>query len=70
MKQYLWAGRPDLREAFLDGYGRELTFADRATLYGCAALTATWLLVKARESRQASFEEGCRATFLQFINRA
>jgi len=49
----IWPGRPDLKEAFLDGYGRQLSDTDHAILHGVAALTATWLVVKAREIRPA-----------------
>lgn len=55
----VWDGRPDLREAFLDGYG-QLDDASRAVLRGCAALTAVWLIIKARETGQPSFEYACR----------
>lgn len=57
----IWATRPDLREAFMSGYGRELHDADRAVLHGCAVLTAVWLIVKARETHQPAFEHDSRA---------
>jgi Ser/Thr protein kinase RdoA (MazF antagonist) len=66
----IWAGRPDLQEAFLDGYGRELSPADHEILHGCAVLTAVWLLVKAHETRQPSFEEGSRIALLRALDRA
>lgn len=56
-----WQDRPDLQDAFLRGYGRELDDTDRATLQGCAVLTALWLLIKARETGQPSFEDASRA---------
>lgn len=62
----IWSTRPDLRDAFLRGYGRELADADRAILHGCAVLTAVWLLVKAHETRQPSFEDASR-TALQCL---
>jgi hypothetical protein len=65
----IWANRPDLREAFLDGYGKELSPADHEILHGCAVLTAVWLLVKAHETRQPSFEEGSRESLLRLINQ-
>jgi hypothetical protein len=66
----IWASRPDLREAFLDGYGTELSAADHEILHGCAVLTAVWLLVKAHETRQPSFEEASRESLLRLINQA
>lgn len=63
----IWATRPDLRAAFLSGYGRDLNDADDAILHGCAVLTAVWMLVKARESRQASFEEGSRRAVQRLV---
>ncbi|HUB40349.1 MAG TPA: phosphotransferase [Streptosporangiaceae bacterium] len=66
----IWATRPDLREAFLGGYGRDLDEGDRAMLRGCAVLTGVWLVVKAHETGQPSFEEACRAALLRLIDRA
>lgn len=57
----IWADRPDLEEAFLAGYGRQLSDTDHAILRGVAALTATWLVVKAREIRQPALEDAFRA---------
>jgi Phosphotransferase enzyme family len=65
----IWPGRPDLEEAFLTGYGRELTPADRQILHGCAVLTGVWLLVRAHETGQPSFEAGSRKALLRIINR-
>jgi hypothetical protein len=65
-----WRQRPDMQEAFLDGYGRRLGDADRAVLAGCSILTAVWLVVKARESAQASFEESSRLTLRQLTGTA
>lgn len=56
----IWRTRPELREAFLDGYGRELDDSERALLRASAAVTAVWLVIKARESAQRSFEEANR----------
>jgi hypothetical protein len=62
-----WASRPDLRDAFLRGYGRELGDTGRAILQGCAALTAVWLTIKARETGQRSFEDSSRAALQRLI---
>jgi Ser/Thr protein kinase RdoA (MazF antagonist) len=66
----IWASRPDLQEAFLDGYGQELSPADHGILHGCAVLTAVWLLVKAHETRQPSFEEASRIALLRMLDRS
>lgn len=63
----VWQRRPDLRGAFMRGYGRELDDADRATLRGCAVLTAVWLLIKARETGQGSFESASKAALQHLI---
>ena len=62
-----WEGRPDLRAAFLDGYGRQLDDTGHAILRGCAALTAVWLILKARETGQPSFEKASRAALRRLI---
>jgi hypothetical protein len=63
----IWTTRPDLRDAFLSGYGRELKDADHAILHGCSVLTAVWMLVKAHETRQPSFEDGSRMALQRLI---
>lgn len=63
----IWRTRPDLQEAFLTGYGRQLSSTDQAILRGCAVLTATWLLVKAHEIRQRSLEDTTRAALLRLL---
>jgi Ser/Thr protein kinase RdoA (MazF antagonist) len=66
----IWADRPDLRMAFLAGYGRELSDADHRALHACAVLTAVWLVVRAHETRQPSFEDASRTALLRLIDRA
>jgi Ser/Thr protein kinase RdoA (MazF antagonist) len=63
----IWATRPDLQEAFLTGYGRQLSSTDHLILHGCAILTATWLLVKARQIRQRSLEDATHAALLRLL---
>lgn len=63
----IWPDRPDLNEAFLDGYGRQLSDTDHAILHGVAALTATWLVVKAREIRQPALEDAFRAALRRLL---
>ncbi len=57
----VWHGRPDLRAAFMDGYGHQLDDTGSAALRGCSAVLAVWLVVKAHQSGQPSFEDACRA---------
>jgi Ser/Thr protein kinase RdoA (MazF antagonist) len=64
----IWATRPDLQDAFMSGYGRELNDADRAILHDCAVLTGVWMLVKAHESRQRSFEDGSRMALKRLMS--
>jgi hypothetical protein len=66
----IWGTRPDLQEAFLTGYGRQLSTTDRPILHGCAVLMATWLLVKAREIRQRSLEDVTHAALLRLLPSA
>jgi len=55
-----WLARPDLCEAFLDGYGRAIGSDDRAVLLGCGALSAVSTVVWARAHGDAPFEEAGR----------
>jgi tRNA A-37 threonylcarbamoyl transferase component Bud32 len=63
----IWPTRPDLREAFLSGYGRLLSAADREILDGCAVVMAVWLLIKAHETGQPSFEANNRKALLRLL---
>jgi Ser/Thr protein kinase RdoA (MazF antagonist) len=65
----IWDARPDLRDAFLAGYGQDLSRADRQILHGCAVLTGVWLVIKAHETRQLSFEDASRTALLRIIER-
>ncbi len=65
----IWDARPDLREAFLAGYGQDLSGADRQILHACAVLTGVWLLIKAHDTRQPSFEDASRTALLRVIER-
>jgi Ser/Thr protein kinase RdoA (MazF antagonist) len=66
----IWPTRPDLREAFLEGYGRPLHAADHMTLRGCAVLTGVWLVTKAHETGRPSFEARCQTALLRLIETA
>ncbi len=63
----IWEARPDLQAAFLRGYGRALGDTDQGILHGCAVLTAVWLLIKARETGQPSFEDATRASLHRLL---
>lgn len=63
----IWPDRPDLREAFLAGYDRQLSDTDHAILQGVAAVTATWLVVKAREIRQPALEDAFRTALQRLL---
>lgn len=57
-----WLTKPNLREAFLAGYGRELTRDEEALLERLAALSALTTIVWAREHNDQTFEEQGRNT--------
>lgn len=58
--QRLWVGawrrRPDLKEAFLEGYGRQLTADEERALRSISALWALSTIVWARQHHDATFE--------------
>jgi hypothetical protein len=56
-----WREQPELGEAFLDGYGRQLSADDRAVLHACAALTALYHTVWSREHGETDHERASRA---------
>jgi Ser/Thr protein kinase RdoA (MazF antagonist) len=66
----IWPTRPDLRDAFLQGYGRQLRGTDHLALHGCAVLTGVWLLSKAHEQGRPSFEASSRQALLRLIGGA
>ncbi|MFY1671000.1 hypothetical protein ACN27G_13675 [Plantactinospora sp. WMMB334] len=55
-----WRDRPDLRDAFLAGYGRTVDAADRAVLHACGALTAVFIVVWASGRGDAGFADAWR----------
>lgn len=65
-----WQGRPDLRDAFLDGYGRTLTAEDLAHLVHGHALTATWQLIWSTRHGNLSFATGIREVLHGLMRRA
>lgn len=63
-----WLKRPNLREAFLSGYGRELTQDEEALLERLAALGALTTIVWAREHNDQTFEMQGRNTLDRLRN--
>ncbi|GAB3429520.1 hypothetical protein GCM10027569_74510 [Flindersiella endophytica] len=55
-----WRDRPDLRDAFLDGYGRVPTEDELALMRGSYALSAVWMIVWAHDHGEQAFESGLR----------
>ena len=53
----LWPERPDLRAAFLNGYGRDLTEEEEGVLERVAAHGALSTIVWARDHKDTAFEE-------------
>jgi thiamine kinase-like enzyme len=60
-----WTRRPDLREAFLDGYGRALTGTEQQTIRLCAALDAVTAVVRGHQRGNAELTARGRSTFHQ-----
>jgi hypothetical protein len=55
-----WRGRPEAREAFLDGYGRVPDDTDLAIMVRSYALTLTWHRIWALTHGNPTFADGCR----------
>ena len=52
----VWPGRPDLRAAFIEGYGRRLSADEESVLLGLAAFAGMGTVVWAREHGDTVFE--------------
>lgn len=64
-----WRGRPDLRDAFFDGYGRTLSDAEERALACIGAVAAVTTILWARHHGDADFERHGRRT-LQLLRDA
>ena len=62
MRHQEWRGRPDLREAFFDGYGRTLSEAEEQTLACIGAVAAVTTILWARAHNDEVFEQHGRQT--------
>ena len=62
MRQAEWRGRPDLRVAFLDGYGRPLTDAEERMLVCVGAVAAITTILWSRAHGDERFENHGRQT--------
>jgi hypothetical protein len=69
MRHQEWRGRPDLRDAFFDGYGRRLTAAEEQTLACIGAVAAVTTILWARAHADEEFERHGRRT-LEHLRRA
>ncbi|HXL90413.1 MAG TPA: aminoglycoside phosphotransferase family protein [Streptosporangiaceae bacterium] len=61
----IWAARPDLRDAFLDGYGRPLTEAENQLSWHLGALDALTALARGHQRGDSELTEAGRATLRQ-----
>jgi Ser/Thr protein kinase RdoA (MazF antagonist) len=64
-----WRERPDLQDAFLDGYGRAIDDSDRAVLLGCGALSAVSTVIWAHAQGDAAFEAIGRENLRRLMKR-
>jgi tRNA A-37 threonylcarbamoyl transferase component Bud32 len=61
----IWATRPDLRDAFLDGYGRPLTQAEDQLIWHLGAIDALTALARGHETANPELTASGRATLRQ-----
>jgi Ser/Thr protein kinase RdoA (MazF antagonist) len=65
----VWASRPDLQEAFFDGYGRRLTDAEDEAVWHLGALDALTALVRGRQTGDPALITSGHATLSQLRQR-
>ena len=65
----VWASRPDLQEAFFDGYGRRLTDAEDEAVWHLGALDALTALVRGRQCGDPALITSGHATLSQLRQR-
>ncbi|SRR6266568_2980185 len=64
-----WTARPDLRDAFFDGYGRNLTEVDQQAICHCGAIDVLTALVRGRQTGDATMTAHGRQTLRQLQQR-
>ena len=64
-----WRGRSDLREAFLDGYGRTMSDDEHALLLRTYAGTVVWLIIWAHRFGNRDFEAALREILHALMRR-
>lgn len=64
-----WRGRPNLREAFLDGYGRTMSDDEHALLLRTYSGTVVWLISWAHRYDNAEFEAALREVLHALMRR-
>jgi Ser/Thr protein kinase RdoA (MazF antagonist) len=65
----IWWDRPDLRDAFLDGYGHGLDRQDLEVLLRCGAIAAISPIARAHEHGDSDFEEAGRRNLQRLMRR-
>jgi len=63
----VWPGRPNLREAFLNGYGRDLTGADIETLQHFGALDALTAIARGHQNHDIQLAQYGHSTLRQLL---
>lgn len=65
----VWPSRPELRDAFFDGYGRRLTEAENELVWHLGALDALTALARGRQTSDPALTTAGRATLRQLRER-
>jgi thiamine kinase-like enzyme len=61
----IWPARPDLKDACLNGYGRDLTGSDTETLQHLGALDALTAIARGHQDHDAQLVRYAQSTFRQ-----
>jgi Phosphotransferase enzyme family len=62
-----WPGRPDLKDAFLNGYGRDLTGSDIETLQHLGALDALTAIARGHQNHDIQLVQYGHSTLRQLL---
>jgi thiamine kinase-like enzyme len=63
-----WPGRPDIKDAFLNGYGRDLTSSDTETIQHLGALDALTAIARGHQTGDPHLIESGHLTLRQLRN--